>query len=80
MATDSDQRKSEVIVKRYPTMMEIILNRPRVINALTTEMILQIRRALDEAIKGTGISSSCSLEPGAEGFAQAATSKHWQGL
>jgi enoyl-CoA hydratase/carnithine racemase len=32
-------------------MMEIILNRPRVINALTTEMILRVRDALDEAIQ-----------------------------
>ncbi len=32
-------------------MMEIILNRPAAINALTTEMILQIRHALDEAME-----------------------------
>ena len=51
MATRSDQREPAVIVKRYPFMMEIILNRPGVINALTTQMILRIRQALDEAME-----------------------------
>jgi enoyl-CoA hydratase/carnithine racemase len=49
MATHSDRREPAVIVKRYPLMMEIILNRPSVINALTTQMILRVRQALDEA-------------------------------
>ena len=68
MATHSDQRKSEVIVKRYPTMMEIILNRPRVINALTTEMILQIRRALDEAMERDRYQFVLLLGTGHRGF------------
>ena len=68
MATDSDQRKSEVIVKRYPTMMEIILNRPRVINALTIEMILQIRRALEEAVERDRYQFILLLGTGHRGF------------
>jgi len=48
MALDIDQKEAEVIVQRYNSMMAIILNRPRAINALTTEMIRLIRQALDE--------------------------------
>jgi enoyl-CoA hydratase len=67
-ATHSDQRESEVIVKRYPSMMEIILNRPRVINALTTEMILRIRQALDEAMERDRYQLVLLLGTGSRGF------------
>ncbi len=43
------QKEPQVIVQRYDSMMAIILNRPRAINALTIEMIRLIRDALDEA-------------------------------
>lgn len=49
-------------------MMEIILNRPRVINALTTEMILQIRRALDEAMERDRYQFVLFLGTGNRGF------------
>lgn len=50
MALDIDQKEPEVIVQRYDSMMAIILNRPRAINALTVEMIRLMRQALDEAL------------------------------
>jgi enoyl-CoA hydratase len=49
MELDTDQKEPGVLVERYDSMMAIILNRPRAINALTTEMIQLIRQALDEA-------------------------------
>ena len=68
MATGSDQREPEVIVKRHLSMMEIILNRPRVINALTTEMILQVRQALDEAMQEDRYQFVLFLGTGSRGF------------
>ncbi len=68
MATHSDRREPEVIVKRYPFMMEIILNRPDVINALTIEMILQIRQALDEAVEKDRYQFVLFLGAGIRGF------------
>ena len=50
MALDIDQKEPEVIVQRYDSMVAIILNRPRAINALTVEMIRLMRQALDEAL------------------------------
>lgn len=49
-------------------MMEIILNRPRVINVLTTEMILQIRQALDEALAKDRYQFVLFLGTGNRGF------------
>jgi len=49
MALEIGQKEPGVLVARYDSMMAIILNRPRAINALTTEMIRLIRQALDEA-------------------------------
>ena len=49
-------------------MMEIILDRPRVINALTTEMILQVRQALDEAIQEDRYQFILFLGTGNRGF------------
>jgi enoyl-CoA hydratase/carnithine racemase len=70
MALDIDQKEPGVLVERYDSMMAIILNRPRVINALTTEMIRLIRQALDEAkaenrfqfvlLSGTGSRGFCA--------------------
>lgn len=68
MATGSYQREPEVIVTRHPSMMEIILNRPRVINALTTEMILRVRQALDEAIQEDQYQFVLFLGTGNRGF------------
>jgi len=68
MATRSYQREPEVIVTRHPSMMEIILNRPRVINALTTEMILRVRQALDEAIQEDRYQFVLLLGTGNRGF------------
>jgi enoyl-CoA hydratase len=68
MATRIDQREPEVIVKRYPCMMEIILNRPGVINALTTEMILLIHQALDEALEEDRYQFVLLLGAGNRGF------------
>ncbi len=68
MATRSDERGSEIIVKRHPPMMEIILNRPRVINALTTEMIVQIRQTLDEAAEKEQYQFALFLGAGSRGF------------
>jgi len=68
MATRSDERESDVIVNRHPSMMEIILNRPRVINVLTTEMILQIRQALDEAMEKDRYQFVLFLGSGNRGF------------
>jgi enoyl-CoA hydratase/carnithine racemase len=68
MPPHSDQREPEVIVKRYPYMMEIILNRPRVINALITEMILQIRRALEEAMERDRYQFVLLIGTGSRGF------------
>ncbi|HXX36067.1 MAG TPA: enoyl-CoA hydratase/isomerase family protein [Thermodesulfobacteriota bacterium] len=68
MATGSDQREPEVIVTHHPSMMEIILNRPRVINALTTEMILQIRQALEEAMQEDRCQFVLFLGTGNRGF------------
>ncbi len=68
MATDSDQRGPHVIVKRHPFVMEIVLNRPGVINALTTEMILQIRQALDEATEKDRYQFILLLGTGNRGF------------
>jgi len=75
MATRSDQRGPEVIVKCYPSMMEIILNRPNVINVLTTEMILQIRRALDEAMEKDRYHFVLFLGTGSRGFCAGADLK-----
>ncbi len=50
MAFEIDQKERQVIVRRYDSMMAITLNRPRAINALTTEMIRLIRQALNEAL------------------------------
>jgi enoyl-CoA hydratase/carnithine racemase len=68
MATHSDQREPAVIIKRYPFMMEIILNRPGVINALTTQMILRIRQALDEATEEDQYQFVLLLGTGNRGF------------
>jgi enoyl-CoA hydratase/carnithine racemase len=56
-------------------MMEIILNRPHVINALTTEMILQIRQALDEAAKKDRYHFVLLLGTGNRGFCAGADLK-----
>ncbi len=68
MAARSDESGSDIIVKRHPSMMEIILNRPRVINVLTTEMILQIRQALDEALEKDRYQFVLFLGSGNRGF------------
>ncbi len=70
MRLDVDQREADVMVKHYDTMRAIILNRPRAIHALTTEMIRLIRQALDEAeaknrfqfvlLSGTGSRGFCA--------------------
>lgn len=63
------------MVKCYPSMMEIILNRPNVINVLTTEMILQIRRALDEAMEKDRYHFVLFLGTGNRGFCAGADLK-----
>jgi len=68
MALRSAQGEPEVIVKRYPCMMEIILNRPRVINALTTETVLRIRQVLDEALEKDRYHFVLLLGTGNRGF------------
>jgi enoyl-CoA hydratase len=75
MATRTDQRRPEVIVKCYPSMMEIILNRPNVINAFTTEMIQQIRQALDEALEKARYHFVLFLGTGNRGFCAGADLK-----
>ncbi len=49
MSSPPLQKEPEVLVERYRHMV-ITLNRPGVINALTTEMIRLIRQALEEAL------------------------------
>ena len=68
MATLQDRREPEVIAKRYPPMMEITLNRPGVINALTTKMIRRIRHALDEAMEKNQYQFVLFLGAGNGGF------------
>ena len=68
MATRSDQVGSNVIVKRHRSMMEIILNRPHIINALTTEMILKVRQALEEAVQEDKYQFVLFLGSGNRGF------------
>lgn len=45
MKTESDPT---VLFHRKPRMMSIVLNRPRVLNSLSIEMIRAIQKALDE--------------------------------
>jgi len=68
MATRSDQAGSNVIVKRHRSMMEIILNRPHIINALTTEMILEARQGLEEAMQEDKYQFVLFLGSGNRGF------------
>ncbi len=68
MATRSDPQGPEVIVNRCPSMMEIILNRPSVINALSAGMILQIRQALDEVVENDRYHFVLFLGTGSRGF------------
>jgi enoyl-CoA hydratase len=75
MAKRQDQIMPEVIVNRFPSMMEIILNRPNVINALNAKMIRQIRRALDEAMKKDQYRSVVFLGSGDRGFCAGADLK-----
>ena len=63
-----DQKEAEVIVQRYDSMMAIILNRPRAINALTTEVIRLIRQALDEARAGNRFQFVLLSGAGSRGF------------
>ena len=68
MTTRSDRREPEVIITRHPSMMEILLNRPRLINALNTEMILQVRQALEEAAEDEQYQFVLFLGTGNRGF------------
>lgn len=45
---DELSRQPEVLIRRQPRMMSIVLNRPRVLNSLNLEMIRFIQNALDE--------------------------------
>jgi enoyl-CoA hydratase len=75
VATHSNQTGPEVIVNRFPSMMEIILNRPSVINALNVEMIRQIRQALDEALENDRYHFVMFLGAGNRGFSAGADLK-----
>ena len=68
MSLDIDHKEPGVLVERYDSMMAIILNRPRAINALTTEMIRLIRQALDEAQAGNRFQFVLLSGAGSRGF------------
>ncbi len=65
-----DQKEEPVLVERHESMMAITLNRPHVINSLTTEMVRLIRVAAEEAeadprfqfvlLSGTGNKGFCA--------------------
>lgn len=68
MPIRTGQKGLEVIINRHPSMMEIVLNRPRVINVLTTDMILRIRQALEEAAQKSRYQFVLFLGSGNRGF------------
>jgi enoyl-CoA hydratase/carnithine racemase len=55
MADSRQKTDPPVLVGRVKRMMSILLNRPRVLNSLNTEMIRLIRRALEEAERDDSI-------------------------
>ncbi len=68
MANLKNEPDPVVLVKRYPRMMAIILNRPHEINALTTEMVRLIRHALDEVRTEDRFQFVLFLGAGSRGF------------
>jgi len=44
-----NQTEPDVLIRRQPRMMSMVLNRPRTLNSLSIEMIRLIQKALDEA-------------------------------
>jgi enoyl-CoA hydratase len=68
MADNRQKADPPVLVERGKRMMSIILNRPRVLNSLSTEMIRLIRRALDEAERDESVEFVVLRGTGEKGF------------
>jgi enoyl-CoA hydratase len=65
---DSKDKEIPVLVARGKQMLSIILNRPRVLNCLNTEMIRLIGEALDEAERDDSIGFVVLRGAGERGF------------
>jgi enoyl-CoA hydratase len=63
-----EQTPSPILVNHAPGLMEITLNRPRVINTLNLEMVRLIRQALEEALAAAEVRLVLISGAGDRGF------------
>jgi enoyl-CoA hydratase len=64
----ADSTEASVLVNRYPGLLVMVLNRPRVLNTLNLEMVRLLRSALDEALATDAVRLVLLTGAGDRGF------------
>ena len=64
----TDQTEPPILIERYPGLMSLVLNRPRVLNTLNREMIQLLTRGLEEALVASDVGLVVISGAGDRGF------------